>query len=195
VPAAGSASAGISVVANGFDKDSPWWLLKYRNTGNVTIANPAVLGEFRAGGAKKSVRFPATVYSIPPGEDIWIRAVPGLNTAAEAAFTVEQPKPAGHYTTAYAKMAVLDFEWAPTSGKYSKIVGKVRNPLKVKAEAVHLFAVGYDATGNVCAFVDGYVRGTNLAAGAVGEFWLYAGVWQNSMPRRWELTGWARVGK
>ena len=162
----------------------------------MTISRPAVLGTFTADGRQlKSQSFPGTVYSVPPGGEIWIRVVPGLSRAAEATFKVGKLERTSSYTTMYQQLQVVSHDAKQTSGKYSTVSGRVRNQTNEKSTSVHVFAVGYDSTGAACSFVDAYVSGSGIEPGAEGEFKLSAGIWQTELPKRWELTAWGRATK
>ncbi|MCB9892886.1 MAG: hypothetical protein H6839_00385 [Planctomycetes bacterium] len=195
-PEDGRLSAAITPVMEAMNGSSPWWLLTYRNIGEVTISRPGVTGTFEADGVVlKTQSFAGTVYSLPPGGEIWIRVVPGLSQPAKATFKVDKLQKATRYTTPYKQLEVISHEAQHTSGKYSTVTGRVRNQTDAKSASVHVFAIGYNAAGAPCSFVDAYVSGSGIDPGADGEFTLYAGIWQNELPKRWELTAWGRVSK
>ncbi|MCZ7608038.1 MAG: FxLYD domain-containing protein [Planctomycetota bacterium] len=195
-----SAELGPDVVA-GHNGISPWWLVEYRNMGEVSIAFPTVKAHVKDEQDRPVLDHEtvASVYRLPPGEAVWMLvSMPGSYKGRyQAEFEIVGPKRADRYTSKQMRLELVGYELQPNPSpslkKYPYLTGTVRNDSGMRLNSVRVHAIGYDAEGRPCAFAQGYARVTNLQAGQQSDFRMGTGTWQIETPATWRVEAWGTV--
>ena len=187
-----ASSASVTQVLHGVNGDKPWWVLKYTNTGTATIARPVAQATFTVDGKQVHTQSVyARIQSLPPNAETWILVVPTVAATAEGSFAVQKVEAPKSYSPIYAEVDVIKFDITKKSERYMHITGEVLNTQDVPLKSVYVFAAGYDESGVMCSYADGYIGGKGISKKGAGDFKLYAGTWQTeTLPVRWELTAW-----
>ncbi|MCB9933903.1 MAG: hypothetical protein H6841_10830 [Planctomycetes bacterium] len=195
-----AAEIGPEVVV-GSNGVSPWWLVEYRNTGEVSISFPKVRAHAKdeQGRAAFDHEAAAWVYRLAPGESVWILVNPTGSHRGRftAQFEVIGPVQATRSTPRQLKLELPSHEMEPNPSPglraYPFLVGRLRNNSKSRLGSVHVMAVGYNLAGQPCAFAHGYARSTSLQAGEESDFRLGTGTWQAELPATWRVEAWGNV--
>ncbi len=183
----GAAIKGITSIGGHF------WLVTYKNSGEVAIARPSVaVSLFDEGGARVGEeRGYATRDYLRPGESTTVLVLSSKPPAYARAELSADPS-TDSYTSAPLDLEVREHVVNPQSGGRSEVVGTVHNQTDVAAQFIHVLVVGRNDAGDPVAYSSTFASVKNLAPGDQSGFKADLGTWVIEPPTTLEVSAFGR---
>jgi hypothetical protein len=167
-----------------------FWLIDYRNVGEVEITNAAVaVSLFDASDTRIAEQSGyATVKRLQPGKSTTILVL--INqppTYQRAQIQIVKPQ-SSDYGLPEVELSVSDFRETNSVGALRDIIGTVKNPHKRMVRFVNVLVVGRDASDQPVSFATGIPTNNEIEAGGESGFSVNVGTFEVEPPKKWEVT-------
>jgi hypothetical protein len=167
-----------------------FWLIDYRNVGEVEITNAAVaVSLFDSDGARVGEQSGyATVKRLQPGKSTTILVLFTDPTPyARSEIQLVTPE-SSTYGLPEVELSVSDFRETNATGSLRDVIGTIKNPNKRQVRFVNLLIVGRDAQGQPVSFATGIPTEKEIDAGGESGFSVGVGTFEIEPPSTWEVT-------
>lgn len=194
-------SAAIELTgAKGRNGKTAWWILKYTNTGDASLATPKIRTQIMNDNSIPVAEHVSSGWltELPPGEFLYMLAEVPDPPPGKAHFKVVETTSKGT-TGRMTRLKLSNLAVTPHEREFMKdypwLTGTITNNTEKSAALVRLIGVGFDAEDNIVGYARGLPKTYTLDPGKSSEFKVQTGVWNAEKPVRWEVAGWGRLSK